>query len=202
MKSAPGPAWWSYPLAFAVSLVGAYCGAYVKRKAEDRATRESFEALREQLKKTTRDTEEIKATLARKSWLTQQQWNMREKYYMSLLACLTKFRLSLEDRSGYFNEPGSEYDVSLTDGEHYQSLAQIGSQCYQEIRELLGPASVFLSRSAIESIERLLHEQWNIAEFSACAADYVSESLVLVRAAHEAVLREAKSDLQSIPPET
>lgn len=65
--------WWSYLLAFLLSMAGAYFGSYIKRKAEDRATQENFDNLREQLRKTTQDTEEIKITLSRKNWFTQQQ---------------------------------------------------------------------------------------------------------------------------------
>lgn len=86
--------WWSYFIAFSLSMAGAYFGSYVKRKAEDRATQENFEELRNQLKKTTQDTEEIKGALSRKNWLTQQQWAIREQHYMSLLMHLTKLKLS------------------------------------------------------------------------------------------------------------
>ncbi len=56
--------WWSYTVAFVLSLLGAFLGSYVKRKAEDRAAKENFDALRAQLRKTTEDTEEIKANLS------------------------------------------------------------------------------------------------------------------------------------------
>ncbi len=72
--------WWSYFLAFSISMAGAYLGAYVRRKAKDRAAQENFENLRDQLRKTTQDTEEIKIALSRRSWLTQQQWNIRERH--------------------------------------------------------------------------------------------------------------------------
>lgn len=43
--------WWSYCLAFFLSLVGAFLGTYIKRKAQDQAAKENFETLREQLRK-------------------------------------------------------------------------------------------------------------------------------------------------------
>lgn len=48
--------WWSYVLAVLLPVGGAYIGSYAKRKAEDRATQENFDSLREQLRKTTQDT--------------------------------------------------------------------------------------------------------------------------------------------------
>ncbi len=187
--------WWSYLLAILFSMAGAYAGAYIKRKAEDRATQENFDRLREQLRKTTQDTEEIKTALSRKNWLTQQQWSIREQHYISLLTHLTKLKLSLQDRDSYFMEPGSEHDQSRSECEHFQELARVGHESYQVIRELIGPASVFLSARAIESLEQLVRDHWSVAEFSACTAEYVSEALKLVEVAHSAVLAEARNEL-------
>lgn len=187
--------WWSYLLAFLVSMLGSYLGAYIKRKAEDRATQENFDKIREQLQKTTLDTEEIKTALSSKNWLTQQQWAIRERHYMHLLANLTKLKLSLQDRDCYFMEPGSEHNNNLSKGEHFQSLSKAGHESYQAIRELIGPASVFLSAKTIESLEKLVHDHWSIAEFSSCTAEYVSEALALVEIAQTAVLEEARNEL-------
>ena len=194
--------WWSYMLALLLSMAGAYFGSYIKRKAEDRATQENFDKLREQLRKTTLDTEEIKITLSRKNWLTQQQWAIREQHYMSLLAHLTKLKLSLQDRDSYYMEPGSEHDRSRSEGKHFQGLARVGHESYQAIRELIGPASVFLSGKAIESLEKLVRDHWSVAEFSACTAEYVSEALKLVEVAQSAVLAEARNELTKSQPNT
>jgi hypothetical protein len=194
--------WWIYVLAVLLPVSGAYIGSYAKRKAEDRATQENFDSLREQLRKTTQDTEEIKTTLSRKNWLTQQQWAIREQHYMSLLRHLTKLNLSLQDRDSYYMEPGSEHDQARSQGEHFQELARVGHESYQAIRELIGPASVFLSSKAIDSLEQLVRDHWSVAEFSACTAHYVSEALELVKVAQLAVLEEARSELTQSQPNT
>jgi hypothetical protein len=187
--------WWSYAAAFGFSLIGAYMGAYIRRKAEQRATQENFENIRNQLRKTTQDTEEIKTALLRRNWLTQQQWSIRERHYMSLLQHLGRLKMSLSDRSSYFIEPGSEHNEKLTENEYFQSLSRAGHESYQAIRELIGPASVFLSSKAIASLEQLVHGHWHAAEFSICTAEYVSGSLTLVDCAYQAVLAEAKNEL-------
>ncbi|MEX8517070.1 MAG: hypothetical protein AB3X44_00970 [Leptothrix sp. (in: b-proteobacteria)] len=195
MNQGMGFPWWSYVLAFSLSLVGAYFGSYIKRKAEDRANQENFDRLREQLRKTTQDTEEIKTTLLRRSWLTQQQWAIREQHYMNLLSHLMKLKLSLEDRDSYFLEPGSDYNDNLSKGEHFMNLAKIGHDSYQTIRELIGPASIFLSSKAIKSLEHLVRDYWSTAEFSLCTAEYISVALKLVEEAQSAVLSEARNEL-------
>lgn len=187
--------WWSYILTLLLSLAGAYFGAYIKRRAEDRATQENFDKLREQLLKTTQDTEEIKISLSSKNWLTQQQWAIREQHYMSLLAHLMKLKFSLQDRASYFMEPGSEYDRSRSEGKHFQELERVGRESYQAIRELIGPASVFLSIKAIESLEQLVHDYWSVAEFSNPVAESVSEAIKLVEVAQSSILAEARNEL-------
>lgn len=194
--------WWNYMLVFLLSMVGAYAGSYIKRKAEDKATQENFDELRDQLRKTTQDTEEIKITLARKNWLTQQQWAIREQHYMNLLAHLTKLKLSLQDRDSYYMEPGSEHNMNISQNEHFQELGRVGHASYQAIRELIGPASVFLSGKAIDSLEQLVRDHWDVAEFSMCTADYVSTALELVKVAQSAVLAEARNELSHSQPDT
>ncbi len=133
--------------------------------------------------------------LSGRNWLSQQQWNIREQRYSELLSHLTRLHLSLQDRNDYFMEPGSAYDESCTEGEHFKELARRGYESYQAIRELIGPASVFLSANAIDALENLVREHWDVAEFSICTAEYITSALNLVNAAHSAVLTEARSEL-------
>ncbi len=114
---------------------------------------------------------------------------------MGLLQHLGRLKMSLLDRQSYFLEPGSEHDEKRTEGEHFKSLVRAGHESYQAIRELIGPASVFLSPTAIASLEQLVRDHWHVAEFSACTAEYVSQSLGLIDSAYMAVLEEAKLEL-------
>jgi hypothetical protein len=187
--------WWTYVLILVLTLLGAYVGSYVKRKGADRATTESFNEIREQLRRTTQDTEEIKGTLSRKVWLSQQQWAIREHHYVNLLRHLTILRNALLDQSTYFIQPGSEYDQSIAERPHFQELARSADASYQAVRELMGPAAIFLSAGAIEALELLTKEHWHIENFSSCTEEYVSGALKLVEAAHSTILAEARSQL-------
>ena len=201
VRDASGFTWLTYVLAVVFSMAGAFFGSYIKRKGEDRAAKENFDNLREQVRKTTRDTEEIKTALLRRSWLTQQQWAIREQQYALLLTHLTKLELSLQDRESYYIEPGSEHDENLSKGEHFQALATAGHESYQTIRELIGPASIFLSSRTIDALEKLVRDHWSVSEFSVCTAEYVSEALKLVQAARTAVFEEARNELTQSRPE-
>ncbi len=175
--------------------IGAFGGAYLKTKGQHLATQENFDNIRDQLRKTTLDAEEIKLTLASKGWLNQQHWNIQEQHYVNLLTHLTRFKLSLQDRNDYYDEPGSQFDETRAHSEHFQQLAKIGSDSYQAIRELIGPASIFLSSESMEALNELTHSHWGVAEYSACTADYVSKTLTLVEKAQSTIVAQAKKEL-------
>jgi uncharacterized membrane-anchored protein YhcB (DUF1043 family) len=52
--------WWSYVILALIVLLGSYIGAYLKRKGENFATKEDFNQLLDQVKRTTEETEKIK----------------------------------------------------------------------------------------------------------------------------------------------
>ncbi|MCW0220380.1 MAG: hypothetical protein OJI67_18785 [Prosthecobacter sp.] len=188
--------WWSFFIAFLVSLVGAYLGAYITRKGEDRATRESFDRLREQLRRTTLDAEEIKQTLSGRTWLTQQQWSAREKYYTNLLTHLHKLRISLDDLQEYYFQPGSEHTPDSQQGKRFHVLLQRSNEAYNDVRRLIGPSSIFLSPGASAALEKLVDDHWSITHFSECTSTYVSAAHELSADVYERILSEARQQLQ------
>src|SRR5437762_13827179 len=82
--------WLAYAAAVSLAVLAVFLAAYLKRKAEKVADHEEFDKIRQQLAKTTQDSEEIKTALADRTWLTQQQWAIRERHYVALLTHLTE----------------------------------------------------------------------------------------------------------------
>ena len=148
---------------------------------------------------TTAVTENIRTKLLSRNWINQQHWGFREKYYMGILEHLTILRNTLLDRSNYYLQPGSEHDDNHTDTEHFRELTLRGSESYRTVRELIGPASVFLSDKSRSALQELMSEHWHVAEFSSCKAEYLDSTLKLVDVAYSAVLEEAKNDLGNKP---
>ena len=148
---------------------------------------------------TTAVTENIRTKLLSRNWINQQHWSFREKYYMGILEHLTILRNTLLDRSNYYRHPGSEHNNNHTDTEHFRELTLRGSESYRTVRELVGPASVFLSDKSRSALQELMSEHWHVAEFSSCKAEYLDSTLKLVDVAYSAVLEEAKNDLGNKP---
>ena len=81
-----GMATWGIPLLIIVyAVAGKYLNSYLTEKGKNLASKEDFSQLRDQLKTTTRDTEEIKQLLTSKGWLAQQMWAKREQRYETLM---------------------------------------------------------------------------------------------------------------------
>lgn len=118
---------------------------------------------------------------------------------MGILEHLTILNSTLLDRKDYCLESGSEYNDKPTDTEHFRELTLRGSESYRTVRELVGPASVFLSDKSTSALRGLISEYWNVAQFSSCTAEYLDSSLKLVDVAYSAVLEEAKNDLGNKP---
>jgi DNA invertase Pin-like site-specific DNA recombinase len=65
--------------------VGAYFGAFLKRKGENVATHEDLEKLVDQVRATTAATEAIRTELSGKPWETQERWRVKKDVYARLI---------------------------------------------------------------------------------------------------------------------
>jgi len=65
-------AWWTYLIFAVIAVPSNYFGAYLKKKGETFATREDFNVLLAQVKKTNRAAEQIKTAIARRSDFEKQ----------------------------------------------------------------------------------------------------------------------------------
>ena len=119
----------------------------------------------------------------------------REKRYMELLSELTRLKLSLQDRSAYYDEPGPEHDASVPETSDFNALSQTGNEALRALRVQMGPAADLLSDNAITALEEMLGALWHTRESRLCTADYIRSSIVLVDAAYSAVLTEARREL-------
>ena len=189
--------WWLYLLAVIATIVSGFLGAYFQRKGENLATKEDFESLLEQVKKTTTATENIKIDLAKGNWLHQRRWYLKEKYYSGLLAALYKLKYSLSDRLDHYMEPGSEYrDGQINESSHYKNQIKIGFEALQEMQKLHGPAEMVVSDRAIQALNKFYSADWHARNFSVCNKEYLDEAYASAEKTHKAVLEEGRSELR------
>lgn len=184
-------------IALTVPFIGGFLGAYAKKKGESLATKEDFDSLLEQLKKTTATTEGIKADMAKGSWLHQQEWHLKEKYYSGVLDALYRFKQSLSARLDHYIEPGSEHhDATINESEHFKRQGRLGSEALQDLQRLHGPAEIVISARAIEALEKFYSADWHASNFSACNEEYLGDVYRSADDAHRIILGEARSELR------
>ena len=70
--------------------IGAFIGAYLKKKAENLATHEDLNKLVEQMATVTQTTESIKAAISDDVWDRQRRWEMRRDAVFSVMQALGK----------------------------------------------------------------------------------------------------------------
>jgi len=189
--------WWLYLSAIFATFIGGFLGAYLKRKGENRAANENFDSLLKQIKKTTTETESIKSELAKGSWLHQQSWNLKEKYYSGLLEALYRLRHSVSVRLDHYNEQGSEHDdARINESDHYIKHAKSGVETLQKIQELHGPAEMVISDRSIEALNKFYSAGWHAENFSSCNKEYLVEVFVSVDETYKVILEEAQIALK------
>jgi hypothetical protein len=186
--------WWAYLLAFVVAFAGSYFGAYAKRKAENLATKEDFDALLDQVKKTTKETEQIKMDISRVSWVDQQRWTLKRELYMELLDSLYSekeavFKLSDEEKRDVPKEPEL---VALRDSfireNRAQSLAAI-----KRISKVRGVAGVLLTEDAQKALDEIAFVWYDSIEGK--PEEFYAKRLAAVDKAYAIVLASATKDL-------
>lgn len=186
--------WWAYLLAFSFTFAGSFFGAYAKRKAENLATKEDFDALLSQIKKTTEETEKIKTDISRVSWVDQQRWTLKRELYMELLDSLysekeAMFKLSGEEKRPVPNEQGL-----LTLRENFlrenqaQSLVAI-----KRISKVRGVAGVLLTEEAQKALDEIALAWYQSIEGK--PEEFYAKRLAAVDRAYAIILLAATKDL-------
>lgn len=186
--------WWTYLFAFSLAFAGSYFGGYGKRKAENLATKEDFDALLAQVKKTTEETEKVKMDIARVGWVDQQRWVLKRELYMELLDSLYSekeavFKLSDEEKRTVPSEP-----ELLALRENYirenqaQSLAAI-----KRISKVRGVAGVLLTEEAQKALDEIARAWYESIEGS--REEFYTRRLAAADKAYAIVLLAATKDL-------
>lgn len=186
--------WWAYLLAFVAAFFGSYVGAYAKRKAENLATKEDFDELLSQVKKTTEETEKIKTDISRVSWVDQQRWSLKRELYMELLDSLYSekeaiFKLSDEEKQPVPTDP---HILALREKFIEENQAQ-SLTAIKRISKVRGVAAVLLSDDAQKALDEIALAWYQSIEGN--SEDFYGQRLAAANKAYSVVLQSATKDL-------
>jgi hypothetical protein len=187
--------YWAYIVALAISGIGAYLGSYLSQRGRDNATKDGFNAVRDQLKKTTQDTEHIKASLSSEHWVVQQSWSQKKQIYSDVLLQLTKLRGALSRRAEQYDATGLEHDRSIEESPHYIEWSRRSDAAFKDLEEQMGVVSIFLPEGIVKRLNELLQKHLSSGWWSICEADYAKEMFDLVNSVGCEVIASAKEEL-------
>jgi hypothetical protein len=197
---------WSYVALALVTLVGAFLGAYLKKRGEEFATKQDFQEILYRVKKTTEATEEIKAAISEeqrtKAWEREDRTrfhNERRKLYATLLGS-TGLAISRFSEALYWSKFRDESSTEKSrEGGHKEWLA-----CLSEADVALGEArAAYLevmivgSRPVLEKATELLQALNDCAKVELQLLDEAVDQPTIerLRALREAFLNLARAEL-------
>jgi hypothetical protein len=80
--------------------IGAFFGAYLKKKGENLATHEDINKLVEQVTAVTKATKEIEERISDRVWLKQRRWELQHQVIFDILEKITELEVALFNLMG------------------------------------------------------------------------------------------------------
>ncbi|MGA2300967.1 MAG: hypothetical protein ABSG77_09790 [Candidatus Acidiferrum sp.] len=77
--------------------LGIYLASYLKKKAQNLATREEFKDLQKQTAELTRTTKEIEATISGELWNQQKRWELKREVFFQVMKRISAVFDALKD---------------------------------------------------------------------------------------------------------
>ncbi|WP_025119157.1 MULTISPECIES: hypothetical protein [unclassified Serratia (in: enterobacteria)] len=177
------------------ATIGAFGGAYLKKRGENRANDAHFSALSQQLRETTKDTEWIKTSLSGSHWVSQQNWVSKEKYYTTLVTHLANWSTAIVTQMNYF-EGTNPHDAFEMQNDDYVTVQRDKAKAASEaISELKGPILVFLTEETNTSLDRLSKSLSEAGEGYIANDDLLEMINTALTTTLKSILNEAKVDL-------
>jgi hypothetical protein len=141
--------------------IGAFLGAYLKRRGENLATKADFDSLMGQLREQTREVEAIKSEIAQAGWVHQRRWDLKRELYWQLLEMLEELKQKgrwLFRAVGDFWGPNADAQQTIESfAKHIQERGTV-----EKLLASKGVAGMILSESAVTALEDLSRE-YNLA---------------------------------------
>lgn len=154
----------SYVIIAVVSLVsgliGAFGASYIKEKGKNYATKEDFDALLEQTKLTTHETEAIKASIGKSGWRESKQWELRYTIYTEILQSLAEWRIALTRAHVvlYENDGSAKKELTEEDNNKIRDATQMTASVLLKLAKIEAISEMVLSNDKAERVRNLVNE--------------------------------------------
>lgn len=188
-------------LVFVMAAAGAYFGSYLRKKGENLATREDIDKMVDQVERTTKASEEVKAAISNDLWLKQKRWDLRRDVYAQLLEAFEALSQSLSIMAGADNAARMRFEVRDVEGgtfhkQRYEMARERAVEALRNARRAHALGGVFLT-SEVRTIVEDLASAWNKAleVSSRGAVGAFSELSEIIGRAQTSLVAAARIDL-------
>ena len=159
------PSWYVHAvflfLAAVAGAVGAWGGSYLSERGKRYATKEDFDSILSEMRRTTQATEEIKTQIAGGLWLEQTRWQQRRDIYFALIKSLTEVMGLFE---AFYAEAKNAVDSTAdpTHSDHEKKIAVLQATMVRAVTAVdqlvptMATASLILPEEAMRSLERVV----------------------------------------------
>jgi hypothetical protein len=181
--------------------VGAYSGSFLTEKGKNRAMRADIAKIVEQVQRTTKAAEEVRAAISDDLWLRQRRWDLRRDVYAQLLEALESLAQSLSIMTGADAAARTRAEVRDIEGatfhkQRYEMARERALEALRNARRAHALGGMFLPIEARAVVEDLA-AAWNTAleESSRGAVGAFSELSKIIDRNQKALTSIARMDL-------
>ena len=138
-------------------LVRSWIPKYLKKKAENFATKEDFKELLELEKTTTREIEFIKGQISTGAWIDQRRWDLKRELYSKLLEVFHELRKTTATVATTYS-PEQDKEFIERNKDFYDGQKKKQRELLDEAGRLTAVAALVVDEKAINAIDRFRQE--------------------------------------------
>lgn len=140
-----------------VWLVKSWIPKYLKKKAENFATKEDFQKILELEKITTREIESIRGQISTGTWIDQRRWDLKRELYSKLLEVFHELRKTTINVATTYS-PEQDKDFIERNKEFYDGQKKKQRELLDEAGRLTAVAALIVDEKALNAVEAFRQE--------------------------------------------
>jgi len=194
------PSWdqWGLLIAiqFLVLVVSAYVGAHFGKRGEIDAIRTRLNEVINQQKALTTATATINSNIARRDWLDQRKWEVKQKFHWDLLMTIDQLANRWSFAASYRKAADTATDVKRK-ADLYEKSSSFSDEALalgDKLNRLAAVAGVIVSPSVDDAIKEYISDA--VKDISARGAAYMTQHADAARSLYVKCKRAAQDDLQ------
>lgn len=140
-----------------VWLIKSWIPEYLKKKAENFATKEDFQEILELEKITTREIESIRGQISTGAWIDQRRWDLKRELYSKLLEVFHELRKTTISVATTYS-PEQDKDFIERNKEFYDGQKKKQRELLDEAGRLTAVAALIVDEKALNAVDAFRQE--------------------------------------------